>query len=180
MKMDRIWPILFLIGVLSSLPAVGSPPSHAQAQIPALRYIGFSPVVSPGDNADLRRAVCVALDREAIARAVAAVLSPQQAPIVRPASAIQNPDLPAYNPEVRGCRFDPALAKQYLEKANWTAGITIFVGNNPPRVHQVFYAAVTDNLRQTLGIPSTVQGVNFDSLFRQLKSGSVAVYMHRW
>ena len=151
---------------------------HSYAQsVYFLWFIGFSPPTPPADSMELRQAIAYAVDRGAVAKAVAPHL--KQTPY--PAVGIQHPGLPGYNPGVRGYSYDPLKAKELYGKSGWTAPITLFVGPPTNKLIETFQETVLESIRKSLGGPVLIgRVVNFEALVRMAKSGQAAVYMFAW
>lgn len=183
--------VLILVTVIATTSWASAAP--APPAWPALRYLGFASDFGPGGEQEriaLRQAVCYAVDKDTVAKAVAGMLPPAQASKVRPAVGIQNPELEGYNPDVKGYPYNPSLARDLLKKSGWTgefSELIFLVGPNPPAAHRAFFNAVEESLRQTLlvdGLQRPVIGIksvaNFDSLFRDIRKDTVPAYIHRW
>ena len=73
----------------------------------SVSYIGFNAQMAPFDDANFRRALNHAIDKELIATEVLSEL-------LTPAYGILPPGFPAYNPDLVGLRHDPELARALL------------------------------------------------------------------
>ena len=78
----------------------------------SVSYIGFNTTVPPFDNANFRRALNHAVDKEFIAEQLYRGL-------VVPAYGVLPPGFPGYDPALKGLRFDPALAQQFLSESSY-------------------------------------------------------------
>ena len=78
----------------------------------SISYIGFNAQMAPFDDANFRRALNHAIDKELIATEVLSQL-------LTPAYGILPPGFPGYNPELQGLTFDPELAKQLLAESDY-------------------------------------------------------------
>ena len=78
----------------------------------SISYIGFNAQMAPFDDANFRKALNHAIDKELIATEVLSEL-------LTPAYGILPPGFPGYNPELEGLTFDPELAKQLLEQSDY-------------------------------------------------------------
>jgi ABC-type transport system substrate-binding protein len=184
--------VLILVTVIATTSWASASP--APPAWPALRYLGFASDFGPGDEQEriaLRQAVCYAVDKDTVAKAVAGMLPPAQASKVRPAVGIQNPELEGYNPDLKGYPYNPQLARERLKKSGWTSEFSELVflvgGPTPPAVHRTFYSAVEDSLKRTLlsdGAQRPMIGIkpvaNSDSLLRDIRKDTVPAYIHRW
>ncbi len=78
----------------------------------SISYIGFNAQMAPFDDANFRKALNHAIDKELIATEVLSEL-------LTPAYGILPPGFPGYNPELEGLTFNPELAKQLLEQSEY-------------------------------------------------------------
>ena len=78
----------------------------------SISYIGFNAQMAPFDDANFRKALNHAIDKELIATEVLSQL-------LTPAYGILPPGFPGYNPELQGLTFDPELAKQLLADSDY-------------------------------------------------------------
>lgn len=78
----------------------------------SISYLGFNTQKPPFDDANVRRAFGMAIDREKIAE----VLLMDMLPV---AHSIMPPGLPGYNPDARGPTYDPERAKQLLADSKY-------------------------------------------------------------
>ena len=78
----------------------------------SISYIGFNAQIAPFDDANFRKALNHAIDKELIATEVLSEL-------LTPAYGILPPGFPGYNPELEGLTFDPELAKQLLAQSDY-------------------------------------------------------------
>ena len=78
----------------------------------SISYLGFNTQKPPFDDANVRRAFGMAIDREKIAQ----VLLMDMLPV---AHSIMPPGLPGYNPDARGPTYDPEQAKQLLAESKY-------------------------------------------------------------
>lgn len=161
-------------------------PSDAQqpSGILAVRFLGFSSNLPPGDALLFRQALASAIDRVAVAQAVSSIATDARAAI-----SLAHPDLPGYNAEIRSYPFDSVAAREYWKQLPETArptAITILVRApedltatpTERRLMLVFDEAVKDTLTKTLGISVNWQRVaNFSSLVAQARDGRVPIYM---
>jgi oligopeptide transport system substrate-binding protein len=78
----------------------------------SISYIGFNAQMAPFDDANFRKALNHAIDKELIATEVLSQL-------LTPAYGILPPGFPGYNPELQGLTFDSELAKQLLADSDY-------------------------------------------------------------
>jgi oligopeptide transport system substrate-binding protein len=135
--------------------------SEAQAQVPnsetspssSINYIGFPTYAAPFDNADMRAALSMAIDREAITSSIFEGTR-------QPANNLLAPVIPAYQEEV--CpewTYNPEEAVSRFEAAGGVdaLGDSVTVWFNEGGGHDTWMEAVVNQWAQTLGIdPNTV------------------------
>lgn len=73
----------------------------------SVEFIGFNVTKPPFDDASIRRAFAMAVDRD---RLIETVLKD----MVEPAQGLLPPGLPGHNPEVRGIDYDPTQARELI------------------------------------------------------------------
>lgn len=78
----------------------------------SISYLGFNTQKPPFDDANVRRAFGMAVDREKIAEVILVDLLPV-------AHSIMPPGLPGYNPDARGPTYDLEGAKQLLAESKY-------------------------------------------------------------
>jgi ABC-type transport system substrate-binding protein len=152
-------------------------PLRGQPALPTVRFIGFSTQLAPGDRLECRQAVAYALDREAVARAVAPHI--RQTP--RAAANFQHPALPGFDSGIRGYAYDPARAKELFGQCGFLGAFRILVGPSTSRFLEVYNEAVADSLRKALGVQVEWNRVSsFSVLVQAAKAGSAPVWMFAW
>ncbi|OLD62097.1 MAG: hypothetical protein AUI83_00100 [Armatimonadetes bacterium 13_1_40CM_3_65_7] len=156
---------------------IATPQTEAQI-IPAIWFIGLNPTLPPADLPDFRLALAYAIDREAVTRAAAANT---KSGTPMPAGNIQHPNLPGYNPAVRGHSYDPAKAKALYIQSGWTSPINILTGSSTGSWVIAVDDAVTGSIRSSLGAKVSLARVaNFATLVSATKSGKVPIWMYGW
>ena len=108
-------------------------------------FIGFPTYQEPFDNPDIRRAMSMAIDRQAIIDTI--LLNGT------PADDMMAPVIGAYREGACGdaCTFDPEAAKQLFDEAGGIDG-TVEIWFNGGAGHEPVYEAVANMWRQNLGI----------------------------
>jgi len=166
---------VFLVALALSV-ALGYPIRGEAQAPPTVRFIGFSPQLSPGDKLECRQAVAYAIDRDAIAKAVAPHL-----PNARPASNFQHPALRGYDPNTPGFSYDPGKAKALFTQCGFAGAFRILVGPSTARSIEVYNEAVADSLRRTLGVQVEWNRVaNFNVLVQAARAGNAPIWMFAW
>ena len=136
----------------------GQVPNNDLSASSSINYIGFPTYAPPFDNADLRAALSMAIDREAITTGIFDGLR-------QPAFNILAPVIPGYADEV--CdewTFNPELAAERFEAAGGldAVGDSLEVWFNEGGGHDLWMDAVITQWEQNLGIPAS--SVNFQQL----------------
>lgn len=108
-------------------------------------YIGFPLWVAPYDNPDIRKAMSMAIDRQAIIDAIFFGT-------LRPADDMASPVVQGYREGAcQYCVYDPAAAKEMFDAAGGIDGpITIWFNNDGD--HEQWIEAVANQWQQNLGI----------------------------
>jgi oligopeptide transport system substrate-binding protein len=148
-----------------------------QTDTSSFTYLGF-PMYDPvfGENQELRYALSMAIDREAI---ISAIFNDAQTA----ATGVIPPVLDAYRGDACGelCEFDPERAQELFEEAGGYDG-TMTVYFNSGAGHEEWVEAVTNQWREVLGI----EEFEFESLeFAQYldilaDEGAVGPYRLGW
>ncbi|MCK5212347.1 MAG: peptide ABC transporter substrate-binding protein [Dehalococcoidia bacterium] len=120
----------------------------------SLYYIGFDVTEPPFDDVYVRQAFCHAVDRERIVR----VLFKDS---VQVATGFLPAGLPGYDPALTAFEFDPALARELLEKSSYGSAeqlppITITVSGYANQFPQYIAAAMFD-WEENLGVEVSVR-----------------------
>jgi oligopeptide transport system substrate-binding protein len=118
-------------------------------------YLGFPLYEKPWDQLELRQAVSMAIDREAITTAIF-----QGA--YQPANSIISPVVPGYREEACGevCTFQPDQAKQLWEENNGPDEITLWFNNDGG--HEEWMEALGNQLKETLGVDYKFESLAFE------------------
>jgi oligopeptide transport system substrate-binding protein len=118
-------------------------------------YLGFPLYEKPWDQLELRQAVSMAIDREAITTAIF-----QGA--YQPANSIISPVVPGYREEVCGeiCTYQPDQAKQLWEENNGPDEITLWFNNDGG--HEEWMEAMGNQLKETLGVDYKFESLAFE------------------
>ncbi|GAA1334757.1 peptide ABC transporter substrate-binding protein [Saccharothrix algeriensis] len=141
--------------------------------------IAFPFYTAPYDNASLRRAISMAINREEITERIYAGTR-------KPADGWVHPLIKGYQPGQCGdyCRFDPDKAKAEFAKSGYTGEIVLL--SNTDSGHQEWAEAVANSIKSTLGVearfvPTTSFGefrqkVNAHEMTGMYRSGWIADY----
>ncbi|HVL90614.1 MAG TPA: ABC transporter substrate-binding protein [Actinomycetota bacterium] len=115
-----------------------------------LTYLLANNAKAPTNNADFRRALSLAIDREEIVKAVFSNRRIPAKSIVPPASPGHRPDACKY------CTFDLDKAKEFLQKAGGPKNINLSF--NSGAGHEEWTAAVASQLEKNLGVKAQLIG----------------------
>lgn len=141
--------------------------------------IAFPFYLKPYDNADLRKAISMAINREEITQRIFEGTR-------QPADGWVHPLTKGYKKDQCGeyCKYNPEKAKEYLKKSGYTGEIVL--QSNTDGGHQEWAEAVANSIKNTLGIetkfaPSTSfgefrQNVNGRKMTGMYRSGWIADY----
>lgn len=144
---------------------------HIIKTVAGINYISTNVLAKPTDNADFRKAVSLALDRQAISNAVFAGLSiPATGWIPTVMPGYRKPDANGIGP-CKVCTFNVTLAKEHLTKSGFNTSQTIQLSFNAGAGHEVWMQAVAKQLQTNLGIKSTLKPYTpFSSFIKYRKS----------
>jgi oligopeptide transport system substrate-binding protein len=138
-------------------------------------YIGFNVEEAPFNDARVRRALGMAIDRQAIASTILVDL-------VTPAKGILPPGMPGYNEGLEGLPYDPEAARSLLDEAGGPAlfdGVSILTpgaGASPSDVLEAIVAL----WEQDLGITVTIEQEESGIFFRDIKEGNYKIASQGW
>ncbi|MFB6889689.1 ABC transporter substrate-binding protein [Kitasatospora sp. NPDC056327] len=117
-------------------------------------YIGFPIATNPATygNPEIRKAVSMAIDREAITKTIFSGTR-------IPADDFVNPLIPGYRKGAMGdaAKYDPAKAKQVWDAAGGVPGNTMELGYNADGGHKEWIEAVANQLKKNLGVEVTIK-----------------------
>jgi oligopeptide transport system substrate-binding protein len=124
------------------------------AESSSFSYIGFPLYAEGFDDPNLRKALSMAIDREAIISAIFF-------DTLTPADDMVSPTVQGYRPGACGeaCTFDPETAQQLFDQAGGYDG-TLRIWFNNDGGHEGWIEAVSNQWRQNLGI----EDIQFESM----------------
>jgi ABC-type transport system substrate-binding protein len=129
----------------------------------ATYYVGFNTRRPPFNDPRVRRALAMAIDKDALARVVLREMAV-------PAKGILPPGIPGHNPDIQGLPFDPQEARKLLMEAGGPEilrGASLLVsgvGGTPGPVIEAIQAM----WEQHLGVRPQVQQVEFATFLQQV------------
>ncbi len=143
----------------------------------SLSYIGFNNTRPPFDDANIRRAFALAIDKEKIVRLVLRDL-------VQVADGILPPGMPGYNEQLNGLAYDPALARglitasSYGDAANLPP-ITLTTTGYGGYIGATLEAIITQ-WRENLGVEVTVRQIEPERFLYHLDEELDELYDLGW
>lgn len=135
-------------------------------------YLGFNlqdPLLA---DARVRRAVTLAVDREAIIRQALVAGS-------RPATAILPPEHWAGNPALQAYRYDPVEARSLLEQAGIALPLRL-VYKTSTDAQRVRLATILQAQMQKAGIELEIRSLDWGTFFDDVKHGKFQLYGLTW
>ena len=162
---------------LSELDRVSNPLEPLNAEVVVappgfdLAYIGFNLSEPPFDDANFRRALAYAIDKETIAHRVLLEL-------VVPATGILPPDFPGYNPAVQAPGFDPAKAQELMAQSKYAGGAPRIVVTIPGTGGSagLDLQAILEMWEDTLGLTVELQQVETATYWDDLNDGRLQAF----
>jgi oligopeptide transport system substrate-binding protein len=126
-----------------------------QAESSYFGYLGFPIYQEPWDTLELRQAVSMAIDREAITTAIF-----QGA--YTPANSIISPVVPGYRETACGdiCTFQPDQARELYEANGGPSEIVLWFNNDGG--HEEWMEALANQLRENLGVETKFESLAFE------------------
>jgi oligopeptide transport system substrate-binding protein len=140
-------------------------------------YIGFNAAAPPFDDARVRQAFSYAVDKSRLI-----TLATEN--VVQPAYGILPPEMPGYNPDLVGLRFDPQKAKQFIAASKYGS-----VANLPPIVLTTsgyggdisgLIGGVIEEWRRNLGVEVTVRQLEPQFFLYALKQEKNNLFDSGW
>ncbi len=156
--------------VLSQARAANDPKGQwISKKTAGINYLLTMDTTAPLNSPDARKAVSMAIDRNAIAQGVF-----QGAQV--PATALVPASFTgAYQAGVcDACRYDPAAAKELAQKAGLVPGTAINFQFNSGGGHEEWTAAVKQQLETNLGLKVTYSSVPFKDLLTNEKQAAAS------
>ena len=174
------WPIGVTVVIALTLTLAGSAQTEAQGTpgTPGVWFLGISPTLPPGDLPQFRLALAHGIDRAAVARAAAphAVL-----PGTQSATGIQHPNLPGYNPAVRGPSYDPAKSRELFAQSGWTRPISILTTSSTNNWVLAVENVLVQSLQASTGATvSFAKVASFAVLTSSARAGTVPIWLYGW
>lgn len=141
-----------------------------------INYIMTNTSRAPLNNADARKAVSMAIDREAVN---AGVYQGSQTPA---AALVPPPAGEFHQPDVCGdaCRYDPGAARQLAGRSGLPAGTRIKLAYNVEGGNEPLAQAWKDQLERNLGVVVDLDGAPFPEHLQKRNAGDFDLALASW
>lgn len=140
-----------------------------------INYILTNDDKGPIRNADARRAVSLAIDRDGINKGV------YQGSLTPATSLLSPPFGTFFQPGVcDACKFDPVKAKELAAKGGLTPGTRLRLSYNNDGGHEPLVQAWKDQLEKNLGVVVDLDGVPFAQQLEQRDAGEFDIARSGW
>lgn len=165
---------------INNIESVRDPNSDLNADLkegPTLDvfYIGFNAREAPFDDANLRNALSLAIDREFLAGEFLLDL-------VQPANGILPPGMDGYNEALAEIPYDPDTARDLLEEAGGPGvldGATILTSGQGATPSDILQAVIA-MWEQELGVAVTIEQEDFGLFLRDIDDGNFEMFSLGW
>jgi hypothetical protein len=165
---------LMYTGIGGEVQGAAAQPGPTQ---PRLLFVALSPEVPPGNSQPFRQALAYAIDRDAVAKA--ANVDPRVT--FYPASTIQHPKLPGFNPDAPGYSYDPAKAKVLYAQSAWSGPITITISPKIASWAKAALNVIRSSIQLTLGAEVLLpEAADLDRLRLSARRGEVVAISGGW
>jgi oligopeptide transport system substrate-binding protein len=143
----------------------------------SLYYIGFNTAQLPFDDVNVRRAFCLAVNKERIAKVILRDM-------VNEADGILPPGMPGYNETLEGLDYDVEKAKELIADSKYgdvsnLPPITLTVdgyGNSIPS----YLGAIIQEWQQNLGVEISVRQLETENFLYNLKQEKDEIFILGW
>jgi oligopeptide transport system substrate-binding protein len=143
----------------------------------SLYYIGFNTAQPPFDDINVRRAFCLAVDKERIAKVILRDM-------VSEAEGILPPGMPGYNETLEGLDYNVEKAKELIAASKYgnvsnLPPITLTVegyGNSVPS----YLGAIIQEWQQNLGVEVSVRQLETENFLYNLKHEKDEMFVLGW
>jgi oligopeptide transport system substrate-binding protein len=157
-----------------------SSPLHLELAITpelSLYYIGFNTAKPPFDDVNVRRAFCLAVDKQHIVKVILRDM-------VSEANGILPPGMPGYNDTLAGLTYNVGKAKELIAASKYRDAsnlppITLTFGgsgNNIP----AYLGAIIQEWQQNLGVNVSVRQLQMEDFLYNLKEEKDEMFMLGW
>jgi len=143
----------------------------------SLYYIGFNTVRPPFDDVNVRRAFCLAVNKERISKVILRDMMSE-------ADGILPPGMPGYNEALEGLDYDVEEAKQLIAASKYgdvsnLPSITLTVdgyGNSIP----AYLGAIIQEWQENLGVQISVRQLETENFIYNLKQEKDEMFTMGW
>lgn len=143
----------------------------------SLYYVGFNTVKPPFDDVNVRRAFCLAVNKERIAEVILRDM-------ISEADGILPPGMPGYNEALEGLDYDVEEAKELITASKYgdvlnLPPITLTVdgyGNSIP----AYLGAIIQEWQQNLGVEISVRQLETENFIYNLKKEKDEMFTMGW
>lgn len=142
------------------------PGRFIELEIGSYNYLGFPTTTAPFDNAEIRKALSMAIDRETIAQEIFAGTR-------APAQGFAPPLAPGAISDCANTVYDPEAAAAMFEEAGGIPGDSVTIYFNSGGGHEEWTQAVANGWLQTLGIEAEFVAQEFAPYLDILQAGDV-------
>ncbi len=150
--------------------------SFIKSEQSGINYILTNNAKAPFNNPDARKAMSMAIDREAINKGV-------YQGFLTPATSFISPPFGAfYQPGVCGewCKYDPVKAKELAGRSGLTPGTKLKLAYNNDGGHEPLVQAWKDQLEKNLGVVVELDGVPFAEHLQKRDRGDFDLARAAW
>lgn len=140
------------------------PDRTGKVDLAALNYIGFPQNVPPFDNPDIRRALSLAIDREAMARAANNAAEPADGFVPATAPGAAKGTCPY-------CTFDPEQAKALYDKAGGIPGNKVVFYDITGDGAEAQLESMVNGWKSVLGLDTEVRSFDFAQFIDETATG---------
>jgi hypothetical protein len=165
------------VAIAVALTALAAASPLAAQSTTILWHLGFASDQAPASSIAYRRAVALAVDRNAVARAVASI-SPGGTSVSRIQHARVTGDTRI---PIVGHRYNADRAKALIKASAWNGPIVIMAGGTTTDWTTAFEQAVTQSLERTLGLKVIINRLpSIGALVHEARSGRAPIFLAGW
>lgn len=139
-----------------------------------ITYIALNESIAPLNDAKVRKAMQLALNREILLVAVYGGRGAVE-------NGIYPKGLYGFNPDLPEIPYDPEEAKRLLAEAGYEDGVELHVSvNSSSTLWELSVLRMASSMWEKAGIHATIDVINESEFMRQRKSGRLACYTALW
>jgi oligopeptide transport system substrate-binding protein len=150
--------------------------SFIKSEQPGINYLLINHAKPPFNNVDARKAMSMAIDREAINQGV------YQGSLTSATAFITPPFGQFHTPGICGdwCKYDVNKAKEHAQRGGLTPGTRIKLAYNNDGGHEPLVQAWKDQLERNLGLVVELDGVPFSEHLQKRDRGDFDIARAAW